>query len=206
MTAGDCCSAVFNPQAFGLASDESINLNVPRGSCHGKIIELLRPFSHFESLIERHFATGQAFSIASPLVLGALPYVKKFIEREIFSDDELANIVTENTRKPIEVTSSLTADRFHELFTGNHMRWEFVGYLFACAGRSAMVHESSDAQFMNGNLEIVDRDTYVHQLFTASLACILQCRQTGAAVNDILIWLLYENLLFSTMQYGDSSL
>ena len=68
-----------------------------------------------------------------------------------------------------------------------------------------MTGQANSPHFTNENGAIIDRNTFVHEMMMASRTCVALCRQNGAVVNDILVWLLYENLIFSSMYYGDSS-
>lgn len=194
MAANGRLSEILTCQAANpMPTTERIQPDLVKIEYTSKLIGLLRPFSIFEVLVDHQLLRNQVFSIASSLVLGALPHVKSFIERENMSDNALAQKITENTLHPLVVPSSMTASEFHTLFTGQNLRWEFVGFLFACAGRSALVEPSKDGTFLDCSLEIVDRAAFVHQLMMASRTCVALCRQNGAVVNDILIWLLYEN-------------
>lgn len=103
------------------------------------------------------------------MVLGALPYVKVFIEQANISDEALSLTITENTLRPRTVPTPMTINEFHLSFTGQDLRWEFVGFLFACAGRSAKVNPLGD--FLNANSEVIDCTTFVHQLMIASNTC-----------------------------------
>ena len=171
-----------------------------------KLISLMYPFSIIEELMDHYFLNSQVFTVAAPLISGSLPHVKVVLEQGSGDSEDLSRMITENTLRPLIIPASMTAASFHTLFTGPNLRWEFVGFLFACAGRSAMTKQANSSPFMKKDGRGVDSKAFVHEMMMASRTCVALCRQNGAAVNDILIWLLYENLLFSTMHYGDSSM
>lgn len=176
-----------------------------------KVVALLHPFSVIQSLIHHHFSLSHIFIVAAPLVLGALPHVKSIVERQSSADggsknDALSMKISQNTLRPFVIPSSITARDFHTLFTDENLRWEFIGFIFACAGRSAIIKPANSSIFVKDSGEVVDRDIFCHDMMMASRTCVALCRQNGAVVNDLLIWLLYENLVFSTMHYGDSSI
>ena len=107
----------------------------------------------------------------------------------------IVRIINESTLRPFVVDASTTATNFHELFTGLNLRWEYIGFLLTCARRSAMTGQANRPQFTNAYGTIINCKTFVHEMMMASRTCIALCRQNGAVVNDILVWLLYENLI-----------
>ena len=175
-----------------------------------KLLSLLHPFSFYQELIHSYFLASHTFTIAQPLILGALPQVKNDIAgRESRADgdtgnDSLSLEIFENTARPLTVPASMAATDFHTLFTGQNLRWDFIGLIFTLAGRFALVQPSNSTISIGHEGEEVGRDTFVQQMMMASSTCITLTRRTGM-VNDILLWLLYYNLVFTTMQYGDSS-
>lgn len=158
--------------ANSVPEKERVQPDLVQNEYAGKLIGLLRPFSVFEDLIHCHCKATQVFTITSSLVLEALPHVNSFIEQDNVGDSTLSQKITENTLRPLIVPASISASKFHTLFTGQNLRWEFVGFLFACAGRSALTKPCRDGNFLNSNLEIVDRATFLHQLMMASRTCI----------------------------------
>ena len=222
-------SDIRENQHFGLASSGSLSevLSSPdttllpgRGHARpdrtqiesgNKLIGLLHPFSLFEELLHRLFLANHTFTVASPFFLGALPSVREVLERESNPKDEKENDllslkICENTFRPMHVPASITASNFHTLFTGQNLRWEFIGFVFALAGRCASIKPAHSTIFVNDDGEAIGRNRFVHEMMIASRTCIAMCRQNGETVNDVLIWLLYENLVFSTQHYGDSSM
>ena len=155
--------------------------------------------------MDHYFLNSQVFTVAAPLISGSLPHVKVVLDQGSGDSEDLSRMITENTLRPLIVPASMTAANFHTVFTGPNLRWEFVGFLFACAGPSAMTKQANSSPFVKKDGRGVDSKAFVHEIMMASRTYVALCRQNGAAVNDTLIWLLYENLLFSTMHYGDSS-
>ena len=170
-----------------------------------RLIKLMQPFSAIENLVCQHYDASQVLTVAAPLVLGSLPHVKATLDQKDADIEVIARTLNENTLRPFVIDASITATNFYELFTGQNLRWEYIGFLFTCAGRSAMTRQANSPHFANACGAIIDRKTFVHDMMMASRTCVALCRQNGAVVNDILVWLLYENLIFSSMYYGDSS-
>lgn len=66
-----------------------------------------------------------------------------------------------------------------------------------------MVKAPNSSPLTSENAEDIDRTKFVHDMMMTSRTCVALCRADGAVVDDLLIWHLYGNLLFSTMHYGD---
>ena len=163
-----------------------------------RLIKLMQPFSAIDDLVRQHYKTSQALTVAAPLVLRSLPH-------EAMLDQVTVRTINENTLRPFIIDASITATNFHALVTGLNLRWEYFGFLLTCTGRSAMTGQANSPHLTNEYGAIIDRKTFVHEMMTASRTCVALCRQNGAIVNEILVWLLYENLIFSSMYYGESS-
>ena len=170
-----------------------------------RLIKVMQPFSAIEDLVRQHYKTSQVLTVAAPLVLGSLPHVKAMLDEKDADIEAIVRTTNENTLRPFIIDASITATNFHALVTGQNLRWEYIGFLLTCAGRSAMTRQANSPHLTNEYGAIIDRKTFVHEMMTASRTCVALCRQNGAIVNDILVWLLYENLIFSSMYYGDSS-
>lgn len=170
-----------------------------------RLIKFMQPFSAIENLVRQHYKASQVLTVAAPLVLGSLPHIKAMVDQKDADIEVIARTVNENTLRPFVIDASITATNFYDLFTGQNLRWEYIGFLFTCAGRWAMTGQADSPKFTNAYGVIIDRKTFVHEMMMASRTCVALCRQNGAVVNDVLVWLLYENLIFSSMYYGDSS-
>ena len=48
----------------------------------GRLIKLLQPFSAIEDLVRQHYKASQVLTIAAPLVLDSLPYVKAMLDQK----------------------------------------------------------------------------------------------------------------------------
>ena len=206
MAASGRLAEVLNYQAANLLpgknNSQPDHIQLEYGS---KLIKLMQPFSAIEDLIRQLYKANQVSTVAAPLVLGSLPHVKVMLDQKDADIEVIAQTINENTLCPFVIDASITATNFCDLFAGKNLRWEYVGFLFACAGRSAMTRQANSPKLTNAYGEIIDFKTFVHEMMMTSRTCVTLCRQNGAVVNDILVWLLYENLQFSSMHYGDSS-
>ncbi|KAI9752115.1 MAG: hypothetical protein M4579_005753 [Chaenotheca gracillima] len=107
-----------------------------------------------------------------------------------------ARAVTENTRQPVTIHSNVSARTFIGQFTGENLRWEFLGLIFAWAGRAAMSDVALPAGFTKA--------TFAQRMMECSNSCIALHRQQATS-SDVLAWCLYENLVLLTFQHGESS-
>jgi hypothetical protein len=104
------------------------------------------------------------------------------------------------TFKPIVIEDNVTAETFHQSFTGSQLRWEILGLIFtnlALALDSLM--DSSDLQISNQ-----ERQSLSRELTHASNLVVGFCAR-AESLNDLIVWLLHNNAILLTIQYGDTS-
>lgn len=135
--------------------------------------------------------------------MNALPSIRATLENDT-DNGSLVERLAENTSRPFRVPASITASNFHTLYTGDNLRWEFLGTIFAMAVLAAQLAASQHlTSFPN------DASTNTSQLITCALAasnsCISIC-QYYSSVNDIMLWLLSTNLLLLCNVRGDSGI
>jgi hypothetical protein len=94
---------------------------------------------------------------------------------------------------------------FHTLFTGNNLRWETLGLIMTVAGFNAQFTSPNDPMFTLDDGTTLDRDTVIEDIIHATNDCIAICQAHGA-VNDIMVWLIYNNMLVVSNFYGDNCL
>ncbi|KAF2716129.1 hypothetical protein K431DRAFT_236072 [Polychaeton citri CBS 116435] len=111
-------------------------------------------------------------------------------------------MIAKNTQQPFQIHSKQTASDFLALSTGMNLRWEFMGLIFAMAGRTAMAEPLDGAHIAlpRGCTAL----TFAHRMTECSNACISLNRQQATS-SDVFIWCLYENLILLTLQHGESS-
>lgn len=65
----------------------------------------------------------------TPFVLPVLQYVRTELENIVEDEDyeRLFDRISANTAKSFEVNASVKAEEFYKLYTGENLRWEFVG-------------------------------------------------------------------------------
>jgi hypothetical protein len=116
---------------------------------------------------------------------------------------QLSTQIFANSSKPLVAHPSMTVEDYVALFTGDHLRWEAVGNVFAVAGRSLTATPANDTLFSGNRLPA--RSTLVSQMAEASDRCLSFCDQVSSA-NELLVALRVNDLMLKTQQYGDSSM
>lgn len=164
------------------------------------ILQNLQHVSIIQSLVDMYMRTSQVSPTATLIPLEAVETLQHLVTGDV---QVLAQKITKNTQKPLQVPPEMHASIFSTLFTGDNLRWEFLGLVFAWAGLSLSM------SMLNGTGSVTTPDgmskTSFAQLLTAcSDVCITLCRQS-AHTNDILSWCLYENLILQTFQHGEAS-
>ncbi|PVI00547.1 hypothetical protein DM02DRAFT_388285 [Periconia macrospinosa] len=165
------------------------------------ILSKLSHFSFFKRAVERYFWESTGASCIGPLVTSALPQLSRDLER-LDSYTACAEI-TRNTVNPLKVPSNMVASEFYTLFTGPNLRWEILGLVMVLAASGAQYTSPDDPIFDLEGGGRINKDAFVEDMIHASNDCINLCKVHGA-VNDIIVWLLYHNMLVKSNFYGDN--
>ncbi|KAH8429321.1 uncharacterized protein LDX57_006988 [Aspergillus melleus] len=156
-----------------------------------RLVQLLRPLATYEEMITRNFEECLFNTIPEPLALQPLRLLRTQIESGKWFDDEeaLASMITRNTaEKSIVITPNMTPDEFYATFTGENLRWEFVGIIFTLAGLATTTVWYQSDSFLSET----DKDAFTEEMAAASNACIEICNQHDN-VNDLLVWLYHTH-------------
>ncbi|CRG92026.1 Activator of stress genes 1 [Talaromyces islandicus] len=172
------------------------------------VLALLEDFPIFEVLADEFYEVSQAAMIPSPFVRNAFEPIRKLSQEYLLkrrSDiqlQRLASNIVENTAKSFHIPSSTEGCDFHKLYTGDNTRLEILGIIFSIAGRST--HFGLGSGLFVSNDEPRSRAQFAQKMFLASDITLQVCKML-TPINDLLVWLLYENMLLSSMIHGDSS-
>jgi hypothetical protein len=164
------------------------------------ILHSLQHVSIIQSLVEMYILTSKVSPTATSIPLEAVETLQHLASRDVHA---LAQKITRNTQKPLQVPPDMHASTFSTLFTGENLRWDYLGLVFAWAGLSlsmSLPNENGSPTTPDG----ISKTSFAQLLTACSDACIALCRQNSRA-NDILSWCLYENLILQTFQHGESS-
>lgn len=169
-------------------------------------MEKFKPFSLFEKSIVKYFEINKASALEGVLVTVSLPQLLIDIKEIHAAGSERFSIyadITRNSRRPIKIPSNMLASEFHTLFTGSNLRWEMLGLILIVAGSNAVFTSPDDPIFTLEDGSKIDRDGFIEDMIHTSNDCIDLCQVHGT-VSDMLVWLLYMNLLVTSNFYGDN--
>lgn len=202
------------PQTDNLRRD---NLEVPLPSeilqpyWLTKTSELLGNLVHFPEiarLVRRYYDVSYAAIIPGPLVLSALGAIKTTYDEQQFNragsvcDLSFVKRVLHNSVQPLNVSPNTDVGSFCALFTGPQLRLEILGVLFSIAGRKSLFRPAPDP--FNASEGSMSSVKFAEEMLAASDDLVEICKLL-TPVNDLTLWLLYENLLLSVVLHGDSS-
>ncbi|KAI9038829.1 fungal specific transcription factor domain-containing protein [Aspergillus affinis] len=171
----------------------------------GEVLNCLKDFTTISQLVEEYYNISQAAVIPAPLVMNPLIRVKAAVEEwqvHGYQTSDQATTILANTAQPFQIPPMVEANEFYELFTGSRLRLEIVGVIYAIAGRTSMFSLARDR--LPSTNWLVVREKFARRMMVAS-DIILQICRILTPVNDLTIWLMYENLLLSSVVHGDSS-
>ncbi|KAJ4372547.1 hypothetical protein N0V86_007907 [Didymella sp. IMI 355093] len=169
------------------------------------ILSAFRNYAAIQELVLWYNAGNEAGVIPAQLQIDAInaigPFVDKHNLRRSPPSSQLVDQILENSRKPLCVTKVTDPRELHKACSGDNLRLETIGFLLATAGRSLTFGFSPDTFSGPGNRGL--RARLVDELLSASTQCITITSLIGT-VNDITVWMYYENYLFTTMICGYS--
>lgn len=173
-----------------------------------RLLSLLPTLPLAEELIDRYMRLSQVVIVPSMVVNLSLQSLRKMMAEGEFSTDEkcyaMSRKIFIETNKPIQYSEGMTADQFHEHFTGEHLRWEILGLIFTLMGLSCMTigDETSFASTIVSSR--IDWRILMEEMLLASNNVISFCYHCQT-LNDMFVWMLHCNLTFLTMHRGESS-
>lgn len=170
------------------------------------IIARLQPFAFIERSAAMYFIINRASALVGPLVTSAFPQLRKDLDQlAAMGDDPYSAYaeITRNTTRPLKVPPDMRPSEFHTLFTGPNLRWEILGLVMILAASNSQFTEPNDPVFVLDDGTRVDKDCFIEDMIHASNDCINLCQVHGA-VNDVMVWLLYNNMLVVSNFYGDN--
>lgn len=169
------------------------------------ILLALANFSPIEAIIRDYYKVSQASVIPEPFILNSLPAVGSMTKDLLPTQNtgDLRGLLTrkliQNTAKTFEIPSSVTGNDFHLLYTGQAIRLEIIGVICALAGRAPYLGLAAE-EFDNEKQQL----HFSRKMLIASDAALHICKIL-TPVNDLTIWLVHENFLFSDIANGNSS-
>jgi hypothetical protein len=167
------------------------------------VLGTLRYFTAIRELVLWYNAGNQAGVIPAQLQVDAINALESIVDkhnlRHAPPSPQLIAQVLESTSRPFTLAQTLEPRDFHILCSGENLRFELIGCLLATAGRSLTFGFAPDLFSDPANRGL--RLQFVDELLRASTTCVYLCTML-ATVNDITVWMFYENYLFTTMMCG----
>lgn len=167
------------------------------------VLSAFRHYNAIKELVLWYNASNEAGVIPAQLQVDAVNALESVVDKHNLRREppsaELIAQVLESTSRPFIISQSLEARDFHILCSGENLRFEIIGFLLATAGRSLTFGFAPDLFRDPANKGVKAR--FVDELLRASTTCLFLTTML-ATVNDITIWMYYENYLFTTMMCG----
>jgi hypothetical protein len=168
--------------------------------------DVLSTFRHYNTIRELvlwYNARNEAGVIPAPITIDAVNALEAVVDKHDLRRKEpspqLIAQVLETTARPFTISQSLEARDFHILCSGENLRFEFIGFLLATAGRSLTFGFGSETYNDVDNKDMKLR--FTDELLRASTTCLFLTTML-ATVNDLTVWMYYENYLFTVMMCG----
>lgn len=167
------------------------------------VLSTFRHYNPIRELVLWYNASNEAGVVPAPLQVDAINALESVVDKHNLRSSppspQLIEQVLESTSRPFVISQSLDARDLHILTSGENLRFEIIGSLLASAGRSLTFGFAPDLFNDPANRGMKSR--FVDELLRASTTCLFLTTML-ATVNDITIWLYYENYLFTTMMCG----
>ncbi|KAL5334646.1 hypothetical protein BJX70DRAFT_411138 [Aspergillus crustosus] len=112
--------------------------------------------------------------------------------------------ILEQTVPRFHVSPDVKGRDFPKLVTGTGLRLEIVGIVFTMAARASFFGFAYDKFPGTAGAASAARMDFAQKMLAASEKAIQVCKML-TPVNDLMIWLLYENWIVACMVDGDSS-
>lgn len=154
---------------------------------------------------ERYIQISLVSPVATLIPIDFIRSLKEYVPVDLQSPVEcqrVARKISENSAQAIKADITLSARAFIALYAGESLRWEFLGLIFAWAGRAAA--EASTRSTDISPPPNFSGTAYAHHLLNCSDSCLSLHRPT-APISDMYIWCLYANLVLTSSEYGEGS-
>ena len=151
-----------------------------------------------------YFERGVFNAVPLPLALGLLSNTEAQIDRleEVGMDRFLSDLIHE-TVSPLNINNDTNAHEFLQFHTKDRLRWETIGFILASAGLAAVTSPSSIVLNILGRAGL-ELKSFVNDTVWATGLCVEIC-QRNCSLNDIYLWMIYQNTLMLANHLGDLS-
>lgn len=172
----------------------------------GEILEVFDPFRSLEEvvqLVSEYTTTAQVALVPAPLMRYAISTLSETSRKYSLQQEndttgahqEFAAVVLQNTTSAVLVHADLDYKTYVDMFTGDSLRLEMLGIIYAVAARSRVYRLPYRRE---------QKDSLLYRLFKAAQTCLNLARELASTVNDVTIWLSFEMTRLYTNAQGDA--
>ncbi|RDW89942.1 transcription factor domain-containing protein [Aspergillus mulundensis] len=171
-----------------------------------KMLRILTEGPIIEQLVYAFYGVTQSAVLPTAIAFSFMTEIRGYIKENETPQTlhEKTTQILESTAQRLQVPSDVKGNNFHKLFSGNQMRLEIIGIIYAIAGRASFFGFLLDKFPVSTGTAYTDRIKFSRMMLTASETAVQVCRML-TPVSDLTTWMLYENWLLSCMFHGDSS-
>ncbi|KAL4876270.1 hypothetical protein BJY04DRAFT_200180 [Aspergillus karnatakaensis] len=215
----------FGPTSFvsafadGLETASSPSNRTSQPSCDGnyvlppywvsetsKVLALLTEYTTIEQLVLSFYEVTQAANVPTFFINKFVAGMQGIIEQGETTDSlhQKTTEILKKTAPRFQVPSDIKAKDFHKLVTRSELRLEIIGIVLSIAARASFFGFASDRFPGSAKASSAARIDFARVMLAASETVIQVCKML-TPVNDLMVWLLYENWIVACMVDGDSS-
>ncbi|KAL3468054.1 hypothetical protein BJX64DRAFT_246799 [Aspergillus heterothallicus] len=172
-----------------------------------RLLTYLADYSMIEQLLREYYISSQAAVVPSPIVLKSIATMRGLIE-EGDTPQTLHRKTTQilkNTARKLHIPPETQGKDFHQLFTGSRLRLEIIAIVYVIAAQASFFGFAHDrfSQGFSGPTSPA-RVKFARKMLAASDIALQVCRILSP-VNDLMVWMLYDNWQLCCMVLGESS-
>lgn len=168
------------------------------------VLSQLRHFEFLDHLINEYGYHAQAILVPSPIVrsiMDKLRATKAALAMEDFDSNSkslngLARLVLSNSSKPVQYPADLDVAKFVSIYTGDNLRLEAMGLIYAIAVRAFLLGLAGDDH---------KREDFVQEMCVTSFTCLRLGRELCTEVSDMQAFLSFEDHRRTSVTEGDAS-
>ncbi|EME48148.1 hypothetical protein DOTSEDRAFT_147401 [Dothistroma septosporum NZE10] len=168
-----------------------------------EVLTLLKHFRFMQILIEEYAIHAQASLVPQPISMSFMDSLADLITTYASADDangnddgfsQMVRSVFKATSAPIETPDDLAG--FLAMYSGENMRLETIGLLYTMSATACHLGLARDD----------DKHTeFIEAMYRGSTSCLRLVRDISPEINDVMLWLSFENMRLTTHTEGDSS-
>jgi hypothetical protein len=170
------------------------------------VLEQLHHCSTIRKLLTDYYRMGQVAAIPGQLVLPIVSDLEQIHEdilhQRVTTDSAASRVSVSSIAQRIlratvsrsTITSSTSLPEFLSFYSEANLRVESIGLVFSVAVRASRLLSENE-----------ESHAFVQTMFQCSARCLRLARELALEMNDVIVWLSYENLRITTSIQGYSS-